>query len=68
MEAAKPLVKRLLFFITVEYLQKQLKNLKDNPKKCLDKRSSVTKSGAVACSLPKCKYFDEMAFLHGKKL
>ena len=45
-EAAKPLVKHL-FFIVVEYLHKQLKNLKDNLKKCPDRRSSMTKSGAV---------------------
>ena len=25
-------------------------------------------SGAAASSLPKCKHFDEMAFLHEKKL
>ena len=28
--------------------------------------SSITKSGAAASSLPKCKFFDEMAFLHEK--
>ena len=27
----------------------------------------MTKSGAAASSLPKCKYFDEMAFLHKKR-
>ena len=27
----------------------------------------MTKSGAAASSLPKCKYFDEMAFLHEKR-
>ena len=26
----------------------------------------MTKAGATASSLPKCKYFDEMAFLHEK--
>lgn len=45
----------------VEFLQK---NLKDNLKKCLDKRKSMTRSGAAAESLPKCKYFEQMRFLH----
>ena len=40
--------------------------LHNNIKKYLCKRSNVTKSGAAASSLPKCKYFDEMAFLLGK--
>ena len=43
-----------------------LQNLNDNLNKCLDKRSSMTKSGVAASFLLKCKYFDEMAFLHKK--
>ena len=66
MEAAKPLVKQL-FFTIVEYLEKKLKNLKDNLKECLENLSSLTKSGAAAFSLPKCEYFDEMAFLSEKR-
>lgn len=50
----------------VEFLQKQLKNLKDALKKCLDKRKQMTRSGAAASSLPKCKFFDQMTFLHEK--
>lgn len=50
----------------VEYLQRQLKNLKDNLKKCLDKRQRMTRSGAAASSLPQCKYFHQMKFLHEK--
>ena len=49
----------------VEFLQKQLKNLKDSLKKCLDKRTKMTRSGAAASSLPKCRYFEQMAFLYG---
>ena len=26
----------------------------------------MTRSGAAACSLPKCKYFEKMRFLHEK--
>ncbi|XP_057295971.1 uncharacterized protein LOC130624932 [Hydractinia symbiolongicarpus] len=47
-----------------EFLQKQLKYLKDNLKKCLDRRTRMTKSGAAASSLPKCNYFEQMSFLY----
>lgn len=47
-------------------MQRNLKNLKDNLKKCLDKRQQMTKSGAPASSLPQCKYFEQMRFLHEK--
>ena len=39
-------------------LQKILKNLKENLKRCFNKREKLTRSGAAALSLPKCKYFD----------
>ena len=35
-------------------------------KKCLDKRKLLTRSGAAATSLPSCKYFESMRFLHDK--
>ena len=35
-------------------------------KKCLDKRQQMSKSGAAASSLPKCKYFEQMTFPHDK--
>ena len=47
-------------------LAKTLKYLKDNLKKCLDRRSKLTKSGAPASSLLKCNYFEVMRFLHDK--
>ena len=53
-------------FISVLFLRRQLKNLKDNLKKCLDKRGRMTKSGASASHLLKCKYFDKMRFLYDK--
>ena len=49
-----------------DFLQKKLKNLKDTLKKCLDKRNRMTRSGAAASNLPKCRLFDQMAFLHEK--
>ncbi|XP_028418615.1 uncharacterized protein LOC114544599 [Dendronephthya gigantea] len=49
----------------VDLFQRQLKNLKDNLKKCLDKRSKMTRSGATASCLPMCRYFEQMAFLYG---
>ena len=56
----------MLISIFVEFLQKQLKYLKDNLKKCLDRGSKLTKSGATAPSLPKCNYFKVMRFLYDK--
>ena len=32
-------------------------------KKCLDKRSKMTRSGAAACVLPKCQFFEQLQFL-----
>jgi len=40
--------------------------MKDVLKKCLDKRNRMTRSGAAGSTLPKCQYFDQMAFLHEK--
>ena len=52
------------FYILVEYLQRQFKYLKDNLKKCLDRRANImTKSGAAATSLPTCNYFNQMLYL-----
>ena len=42
--------------------------MKDNLKKCLDRRSKMQKSGAPASSLPKCNYFEQMSFLHDKTM
>ena len=60
------LVWKCISFVLADVLKKQLKNLKDTLKKCLDKRNELTKSGATASKLPKCKFFEQMAFLHEK--
>ena len=52
-------------YFLVEFLQRQLKNLKDNLKKCLDKRTKMTRSAEAASSLARCKYFAQMSFLYG---
>ena len=52
-----------LSYFSVLFLQKQLKNLRDMLKKCLDKRNRLSRSGAPARELPKCQLFDQMAFL-----
>ena len=52
--------------LLVEFLKAQWKNLKENFKRCLDKRNRMTKSGAVAHSLPTCKYFQNLQFLKDK--
>ena len=54
------------WFIAVTFLQKTFKNLKDNLKRCIDKRRNLTRSGAAVSSLPKCKYFDVMRFLYDR--
>ena len=40
--------------------------MKDTLKKCLDKRNRMTRSGAAASNLSKCKFFDQVIFLHEK--
>ena len=45
----------------MEFLQKQLKYLKEILKKCLG-RAKLRKSGAPSCSLPKYKFFEVMIF------
>ena len=57
---------KMYSFVLAGVFKKQLKNLKGSLKKCLDKRNEFTKSGAAASKLPKCKFFEEMAFLHEK--
>ena len=52
-----------LSYFSVMFLQKQLKNLRDMLKKCLDKKNRLSRSGAPARELPKCQLFDQMAFL-----
>lgn len=45
------------------FLKGQWKNLRDNFKRCLTKRSQMSKSGAASHILPKCKYFTHLQFL-----
>ena len=56
----------MLISILLDILQKQLKYLNDSSKKCLDRRSKLTKSVAPASSLPKSNYFEVMQPLHDK--
>ena len=60
------LVWKCISFVLADVLKKQLKNLKDTLKNCLDKRNELTKSGAAASKFPKCKFFEQMTFLHEK--
>ena len=52
-----------LSYFSVMFLQKQLKNLRDMLKKCLDKRNGLSRSGEPAKKLPKCQFSDQVAFL-----
>ena len=56
----------MLVSILLEFLKKQLKYLKENLKKFLDRRSRLTKSGAPTSWWLKCNYFEVMRFLHDK--
>ena len=47
----------------MSFLQKALKNPKNNLKRCLDRRRYLSRSGAAHSTLPTCKYFELMAFL-----
>ena len=51
------------FYLLVEYLQRQFKYLKDNLKKCPDRRANMTNLGAAATSLPRYNYFSQMLYL-----
>ncbi len=52
--------------LLVEFLKAQWKNLRENFKRCLDKRNRLTRSGAGARSLPTCRYFQNLLFLRDK--
>ena len=56
----------MLLFTLVEFLKQEFKKLKENLKKCLDRRGKATKSGAASSILSKCRYFDQLSFLHDK--
>jgi len=53
----------LYLFFTEESLKKLWKYLKDNFSKFLKKRDLMTRSGAAAERLPKCKLFQELMFI-----
>jgi hypothetical protein len=50
----------------VDFLKQEFKRLKDNLKKCMDRREKATKSGAPHSKLPQCKYFSQLLFLTDK--
>ena len=50
----------------MNFLKAQWKNLRDNLKRCMVKRAALTKSGAAAHLLPKCKFFNQLQFVQEK--
>ena len=42
--------------------------MRENLKRCLVRRAEMTRSGAPATSLPKCKYFNQLQFINDKVL
>jgi hypothetical protein len=55
-----------IFCFLVDFLKLQWKYLKDNLKRCLDRRNREMRSGAAACKTSTCKYFENLAFLQDK--
>ncbi|XP_057299472.1 uncharacterized protein LOC130630092 [Hydractinia symbiolongicarpus] len=50
----------------VEFMKIQWKDLRENLKRCLVKRSKMMKCGAAFHTLPNCKYFPQLQFLQEK--
>ena len=44
-------------------MKRTWKNLRDGLSTCIKKRELMTRSGAAAGKLPKCKLFDQLQFL-----
>ena len=59
-------IPKIPFNFLAEFLKAEWKKLKENFKCCIDKRARLTRSGAATDSLPKCKYFDQLLFIHDK--
>ena len=55
-------------FFLVDFLKAQWKNLRENLRRCLQKRNEMSRSGAATYTLPKCKYFSQLQFVHDKVL
>ena len=60
------LFSEIYLYFLVDFLKNQWKNLRDNFKRCLVRREALSKSGAEAHTLPRCKYFEQMQFVRDK--
>ena len=49
--------------VLVDYLKKEWEKLKDNYRKCIQRRDRMTKSGSGSTKLPVCNFFKELSFL-----
>ncbi|XP_028412543.1 uncharacterized protein LOC114535434 [Dendronephthya gigantea] len=49
--------------VEVEYIKREWEKLKDNYRKCLQRREKMTRSGAGNKKLPTCNFFTELSFL-----
>lgn len=47
----------------MEYLKREWDKLKDNYRKCLQRREKITKSVAENKKFPTCSYFTKLSFL-----
>ena len=48
---------------SVEFIKKEWEKLKDNYRKCLQRRERMLKSGSGSKKLPVCNFFKELSFL-----
>ena len=53
----------IFIFTLVDYLKKEWEKLRDNYRKCLQRRDKLTRSGAGSKKLPRCNFFSELSFL-----
>ena len=59
------MVSHLFFFkCLVDYIKGQWKLIRDNYRRCLQKRDLATRSGAGRSKLASCKFFTQLEFLH----
>ena len=53
----------LLHIFLVDFLKREWEKLKENYRKCIQKREKATRSGAGRKTLPTCNFFEELAFI-----
>ena len=52
-----------LFYFLVAVLKKEWKNLRDAYTRCIQKRTSLSRSGSKSTRLPTCNFYEQLKFL-----